>query len=130
MKLPVSAVAAVKRNVAYPKFQGEEHTFVLLEGRYFIYPEVIHSLERLGHKVIRVEVGQSVTGVMQGLLRALVEYKPDCILAVNHIGFDAEGQIGDLLDASLISCERCSATSRTSGPISATLSGWYWRILF
>ena len=99
MKLPASAVSTIKRNVSYPKFKGETHTFLLLEGRYFLYPELIGNLEALGHRVVRVPIGESTTSVMQGLLWGLVQHKPDCVLAVNHIGFDADGQVGDLLEA-------------------------------
>ena len=99
MKLPASAVSAIKRNVSYPKFKGDSHTFLLLEGRYFIYPELIRNLEILGHRVVRVPVGENTTGVVRGLLEGLVQYKPDCVLSVNHIGFDTHGQIGDLLEA-------------------------------
>jgi len=99
MKLPASAVSTIKRNLSYPKFKGETHTFLLLEGRYFLYPELIDNLEALGHRVVRVPVGESTTSVMQGLLWGLVQHKPDCVLAVNHIGFDEDGQVGDLLEA-------------------------------
>ncbi len=73
-----------------------DHLNVLvLDSSYFLIKECIKALEGLGHRVLRVPVCDD--RLVETILRHVAQDRPDFLLAVNHLGFDEEGKLTELL---------------------------------
>ncbi len=86
--------------VNYPKFQNEKPRVLFFNRPYFLTGEITSALERLGVSYRSVEIGMGDTvrdGFVEDLLKAVVDFKPDFALTVNHFGVDREGKLTDLL---------------------------------
>lgn len=90
--------SALKQALSYPKF-GSDSLRILIPGTgYHLQKESKRALEALGHRVHYLEVPQTAAQMVRTLVQALVSFKPDMLLTLNHTGFDAGGTIGQLLD--------------------------------
>lgn len=95
-----SALPDFWTEVAYPKFRNSKPRVLFFSRPYFLMGEISSALERLGIEFRSVEIGSGNTvrdGFVEDLLRAVVEFKPDFVLTVNHFGVDREGKLTDLL---------------------------------
>jgi spore maturation protein CgeB len=83
----------------YPKFQTETLTVLMIDSGYFILSEAEKALTSMDHKVVRVKIQKSDDGdkVVSAFIEAIVNFKPDFLLTVNHLGLDEEGRISDFL---------------------------------
>lgn len=85
---------------AYPKCRQWPPRVLLLTSHYFLLGEVISAFTRMDvpHRLLEFtpqETGR--TEFVQDLLTAILEFKPDLILTINHLGVDREGVLMDLL---------------------------------
>lgn len=83
----------------YEKFTAERVSVMVLDSGYMLIRDVVRAFQRQGHKVMRVSVGKTAGGeaMIEAILGGIVEFKPDFILAVNHLGFDEDGVLTDFL---------------------------------
>jgi spore maturation protein CgeB len=88
----------LKRALAYPKFRHDRPRVVVLDGNYHLHRECQAALGRLGCEVSAVKVGPACGDLLRELLGTLIERRPDLLLSVNQIGFDAEGVLGEILE--------------------------------
>ena len=85
----------------YPKFASTSPRILVLERNYFLYREIRAALSRMGIEHQSVPIGdgdRAREGFVEDLLKAVVEFKPDFVLTVNHLGMDREGRLAGLLD--------------------------------
>jgi len=85
----------------YAKFKEDQPRLLLLTSKYFLIGEIRSACERLGLpcRLLQVpdgEVGRSE--FIEGLLSAVLEFKPDFVFTINHLGVDREGVLTDLLE--------------------------------
>lgn len=78
----------------YPKLKEPPYRVVILDSGYHTVRECRKGLERLGHSVFTIAPGPDF---IKRLLNLFVEVRPDFLLAVNHLGFDEEGKLTELL---------------------------------
>ena len=84
----------------YPKFQGEQSRILLITSQYFLIGEIVGACERLGvpHRLLRMPEGElGRTDFVEKLLAAVLDFKPDFIFTINHLGVDREGVLTELL---------------------------------
>lgn len=83
----------------YPKFREETVKTVLIDSGYFLVREVEKALNVLGHKVIRLPVSGDEEGnaVVSRLIETVLDFRPDFLMTMNHIGFDEDGALTSLL---------------------------------
>lgn len=83
----------------YPKFREDKIKVLLLDTSYFLVREVTEALHRLGHEVRPVPLGKGMRGetIVESIVASLVEFRPDFLLTINHLGFDEEGVLTDFL---------------------------------
>ncbi len=74
----------------YRKFTGERVRALLIDSGYFLVREIREGMERLGHDVRVVGLGKG-EGFISSLLKEVVDFRPDFLITVNHLGFDEEG---------------------------------------
>lgn len=79
----------------YPKFREDALRVVLIDSGYFLVKEVEKALIALNHKVMKISVrrGGGSEAVISGLIESILQFRPDFILTLNHLGFDEEGML-------------------------------------
>lgn len=95
------APLAIKRALTYGKFKGAGPFKVCVPTTgYHLQHECIAALRDLGHTAIEIPLHNlDCAQALRAILEHLVLNKPDCLLCINHLGFDDGHQLGDLLDA-------------------------------
>ncbi|PTN36372.1 glycosyltransferase [Desulfonatronum sp. SC1] len=86
---------------SYPKCRAWPPRVLLLTSQYFLLGEVIGAFQRMDvpHRLLEFtprETGR--TEFVQDLLTAILEFKPDLVLTINHLGVDREGVLMELLE--------------------------------
>ncbi len=86
----------LKSRFNYSKCTSKQLNVLILQSKYYLIAEVAGALKQLGHntRCIMIETGEEGQGsnrVIENLIAAILEFKPDFILTVNHLGFDREG---------------------------------------
>ncbi|WP_319472070.1 DUF3880 domain-containing protein [uncultured Pseudodesulfovibrio sp.] len=84
----------------YPKFESATPRILFFNSSYFLCDEILSSLQRLGIAHQTITLDQTGTGsqdFIEKLLKAVIDFKPDFILTVNHFGLDREGKLAGLL---------------------------------
>ncbi|MBI5057049.1 MAG: glycosyltransferase [Nitrospirae bacterium] len=81
----------------YSKFKKYKQKVLLIDTGYFLVREAEKALKALGHEVLRVPVETRGNGetIITSLVDAIVNFKPDFLLTMNHLGFDEEGVLTD-----------------------------------
>ena len=72
----------------------ENLKILLINPDYFLIPEVMRAFRQLGHQVhlaLFDKRRDQSEEVLQRLLANIVDYAPDLVFTVNHLGFDREG---------------------------------------
>jgi len=82
--------------LAYRHFADDHLTILLLDSGYFLVRECVKALTKLGHRVLRVSVSDS--RMIEQILHHVAQDRPDFLLSVNHLGFDEEGRLTELLE--------------------------------
>jgi len=79
----------------YPKFQGKILRICIADLNYFLNREADETLRGMGHSVckIRMRKGEEAGSVVRRMMETVLDFKPDFILAINHIGFDKQGEL-------------------------------------
>jgi spore maturation protein CgeB len=100
-RLKASATADFWSRARYAKFREWPPRILLITSQYFLMGEIVTACERLGvpHRFLQVtddEVGRQE--FVEQLLTAVVEFRPDFVFTINHLGVDREGVLMDLLE--------------------------------
>jgi spore maturation protein CgeB len=85
----------------YAKFSEKLPRILLLTSSYFLIGEILAACKRLHipHHLLQVpekEFGR--TEFIEALLAAVLQFKPDFVFTINHLGVDREGVLVDLLE--------------------------------
>jgi spore maturation protein CgeB len=84
----------------YKKFRHEEVRVLLLTTKYFLMGEIISAMERLGIKYRLVTIEQDEIGCqdfIEEIIKNIIEFRPDFLLTINHLGMDREGMLAQFL---------------------------------
>ena len=85
----------------YPKFQATKPRILFFDSNYFLCGEIVSSFRQLEieHRVIALDDRETGSqDFIENILKAVIDFKPDFILTVNHFGLDREGKLAGLLD--------------------------------
>lgn len=85
----------------YAKFSQTKPRVLLLTSHYFLIGELVSACERLDfpHRLLKMPEGEyGQTAFVEDLLREVLDFKPDFVLTLNHLGVDREGVLIDLLE--------------------------------
>lgn len=83
-----------------PRFTDAHPRVLLLTSKYFLMGEVEGACRKLGleYKLVHIKNDTlACTDFVQQLLEAVVSFRPDCCITLNHMGVDVEGVLMDLL---------------------------------
>ncbi len=87
--------------VCKPRFTKAQPRILLITSKYFLMGELSHACRTLGieHKLLTLpDESIASSEFIKMLLTAVVEFQPDCLLTLNHLGIDREGVLMDLLE--------------------------------
>ncbi len=100
-RLEVAKKARIGNRLKYEKYKQEELHILVINSQYLLMGELVNAIHILGHKlrtvIVEREAEVARNDFIENLLRVLIEFKPDFVLTVNHLGFDREGIVTDLL---------------------------------
>lgn len=83
-----------------PRFRDARPRVLLLTSKYFLMGELEGACRKLGIDCKLVAVGDKEVAqdfFVRQLLEAVLSFKPDCCITLNHMGVDVEGVLMDLL---------------------------------
>ncbi|MDE5879450.1 MAG: DUF3880 domain-containing protein, partial [Desulfovibrio sp.] len=83
-----------------PRFRGAKPRVLLLTSKYFLMGELEGACRKLGldYKLVAVGEGEvAQDAFVRQLLEAVLSFRPDCCITLNHMGVDVEGVLMDLL---------------------------------
>lgn len=95
----VLASPHLRARLSHPRFASDTPRVLLLEARYHLVDEVKRALLAIGAAVDAVPVVEDGPTMVKALLQGLVRHRPDFVLTINHLGFDAAGNMGRILAA-------------------------------
>ena len=84
----------------YPRFKSASPRILLITSKYFLIGELEAACKRMGieHYLLRVPDEELALNLfMEQLLTAILTFKPDFALTINHLGVDREGVLQDFL---------------------------------
>lgn len=99
--LHISVKVKLWEKLKYPKFREQTTRVLLLDTAYFLIKEIEKALKRLNCKVHLLSIDKNTNGemIVSGLIQTILEFRPDFILTVNHLGFDEEGVLTSFLES-------------------------------
>lgn len=83
-----------------PRFRDDMPRLLLITSRYFLVGEVAAACGRIGvrQRTLTLESDEiSSEDFVKSLLREALEFRPDAVLTLNHLGVDREGVLTELL---------------------------------
>jgi len=83
-----------------PRCRSSSPKLLLMTSKYFLIGEVVRACEQLGvqHHLLKLEDEEIARQeFVERLLKVVLEFDPDAILTLNHLGVDREGVLTDLL---------------------------------
>jgi spore maturation protein CgeB len=91
-------MATLKEHFKYKKFNRDQFRILFLDQKYFLQEQSVQCMKNFGHQIRILPVKGDPSKMLDTILRVAVEFKPDCIMTMNHQGFDRDGQIISILD--------------------------------
>ncbi len=82
------------------RFQNEQPKLLLITSKYFLMGEIVTACQLLGyeHRLLVIEDEKLLQEeFVTRLLNEVVEFQPDAVFTLNHLGVDREGVLTDLL---------------------------------
>ena len=87
--------------VQYRKFAHTKPRILLLTSKYFLIGEIVSACQRLGVENFLLALPEGAVGqneFVEEFLKAVLEFKPDFVMTINHLGVDREGVLTSLLE--------------------------------
>ena len=85
--------------IRYPRFVENPPRILLITRQYFLIGEIIEACQALDvpYRLLQVSTEElAQEEFVEQLLKAVLEFKPDFIFTINHLGIDREGLLTDL----------------------------------
>ncbi len=101
-KLTAATSYRLWEKLRYPKFKAPLLKVAIMDFDYFLTLEIEKALRNLGHKVVRIKGDlkkENASDILTKVIKAIIDFKPDFLIAVNHIAFDEEGIISSFLNS-------------------------------
>jgi hypothetical protein len=86
----------------YKKFQSDIARVLFIDSSYVLTQECLTGLKESGCEVKYIHIDsdkQSYDAFIKNFLTVVAEFRPDFVLTINHLGFDQEGRLTELLSS-------------------------------
>jgi spore maturation protein CgeB len=84
----------------YRKFFAQKVRVLYIDSGYVLTKECLWAIEKLGHQYRYIHIDHDnydYEAFIRGFMQEIATFKPDFVLTVNHLGFDREGRLTELL---------------------------------
>jgi len=84
----------------YRKFAAPQARVIFIDSGYVLTKECLDTLREMGQAVRYIHIDKDnydYAEFVRGFLSLIAEFRPDFVLTVNHLGFDQEGRLTELL---------------------------------
>jgi spore maturation protein CgeB len=83
----------------YPKLKHDRLNIAIIDFGYFLNVEVEKTIKSLGHNAAKIKGNKKENPaiILSRVIKTIIDFKPDFIVAINHLGFDEEGILSDFL---------------------------------
>ncbi|MCD4829125.1 MAG: glycosyltransferase [Candidatus Cloacimonetes bacterium] len=84
----------------YRKFATPQARIIFIDSGYVLTKECLETLNGLGQQVRYVHIDRDnydYAEFVRSFLSLIAEFRPDFVLTINHLGFDQEGRLTELL---------------------------------
>ncbi|MDL2306654.1 glycosyltransferase [Desulfovibrio sp. OttesenSCG-928-C06] len=84
----------------YQKFQDKSPRILLITSKYFLIGEIEAACQRMGieYQLLKLPDDElSLDAYLMQLMQAVISFKPDFAMTINHLGVDREGVLQDFL---------------------------------
>ncbi|MBI4697845.1 MAG: glycosyltransferase [Nitrospirae bacterium] len=101
-KLNATVSFRLWERLRYKKFSDSTLRIAIMDFDYFLTAEIERALKGLGHEIAKIPgriKTDSASDMLGRATRVIVDFRPDFLLTVNHIGFDEEGVLSSFLDS-------------------------------
>jgi len=100
-KLNGAARVRLWERLRYLKFKEDRLKIGIIDFGYFLNVEVEKAIRGLGHIVTKVRGDEEETPgeILKRVAQSIVDFKPDFIISINHLGFDEEGILTSFLNS-------------------------------
>ena len=105
--IETAAANPLGRRLIYPRLHQERQKVLVLNSNYYLSREIKSGLEALGHQTAVLDWPWTETGAsdaVRELLETTALFRPDFLLTVNHLGFDQNGILAELLHRMRLPC--------------------------
>lgn len=96
------APSALRAALGYRKFRpGRAPRVLVMRASYHLVDDLLDAARELGWQVAALptaSVGRGEGSFLTRLLQTLVEFEPDFLVSINHLGFDEAGGLAELLE--------------------------------
>jgi spore maturation protein CgeB len=101
--------SAISTYLGYKKFENDKPRVLVFNSQGWCCPDVIYTLKKMNYPVLLLDTKHLDPGnksltledylkFHKVLIQSLIEFKPDCILTLNHAAFDSLGLLTKILD--------------------------------
>lgn len=90
----------IHNQLRYVKFSNNGVKVLLLTTRYFLMGEIISAMKRLDVRLRLITIEQEELGqedFIEKIIKNIIEFKPDFVFTINHLGIDREGTLSQFL---------------------------------
>jgi spore maturation protein CgeB len=83
----------------YHKLKHDRLNIAIIDFGYFLNVEVEKTIKSLGHNVAKIKGNkeENPAVILSRVIKTIIDFKPDFIVAINHLGFDEEGILTEFL---------------------------------
>lgn len=99
-KLLKQSLYSLNSEWKYQKFQNQSLKIIFIDSSYVLTQECLNAIQLCGHQLEYLHIDQKQCNYeifIKDLLTLISRFKPDFVLTVNHLGFDKEGRLTQLL---------------------------------
>lgn len=97
MEVGLNIPPQLKLHLQYPRLSRYVGTVVMIDAEYFLQRECARGFQQNGWRVVVVKL-KPVESFIVRLLEAMVLHRPDLLFTLNHLGFDSDGVLTNLLE--------------------------------
>ncbi len=99
-RLSNKSIYELSSKFKYKKFQNPQLRVIFIDSAYVLTKECLEGIQQNGHLVKYIHLDKDnyeYDVFIRDMLTTIIEFRPDFIMTINHLGFDQEGRLTELL---------------------------------
>ncbi|MCF7809424.1 glycosyltransferase [bacterium] len=88
----------LRKRCIYPRLTRSKGVVLMIDAGYFIQQECERAFRQCGWQIVKIPLYPQ-NDFIEKLLLAVITLRPDLLFTVNHLGFDCEGRLTELIES-------------------------------